>query len=245
MSRGSPVARWSRICLPMQEPQEIWVWSLCWEDPLEEEKTTHSSTLAWEILFSEEPGVHEITKNQTCLSDWKHTYSVSRTTANILLVHKKHLIKGPINEPTLGCVCRERQVEYHNGTNVYWVLAKSQALFLECILLQLLPVRSFGSPPFQFSSVTQSCPTLCDLMDCSTPGLHVHHQLPEFTQTHVHQVRDAIQPSHPLLSPSPAFILSQHQSLFKWVSSSHQVAKVLEFQLQPQSFQWTSRIDLL
>ena len=84
----------------------------------------------------------------------------------------------------------------------------------------------------QFSSVTQSCPTLCDPMNCSMPGLPVHHQLPEFTQTHVHQVGDAIQPSHPLLSPSPpAPNPSQHQSLFQWVNSSHQVAKVLEFQL--------------
>ena len=81
----------------------------------------------------------------------------------------------------------------------------------------------------QFSSVAQSCPTLCDPMNCSTPGLPVHHQLPELTQTRVHQVGDAIQPSHPLLSPSPAFSLSQHQSLFQWVNSSHEVAKVLEF----------------
>ena len=76
-------------------------------------------------------------------------------------------------------------------------------------------------------------------MNCSTPGLSVHLQLPEFTQTYVHWVCDAIQPSHPLSSPSPpAFNLSQHQGLFQWVSSSHQVAKVLEFQLQHQSFQW-------
>ena len=98
----------------------------------------------------------------------------------------------------------------------------------------------------QFSSVAQSCPTRCDPMDCSTPGFPVHHQLPEFTQTHVHRVGDAIQPSHPLSSPSPpAFNLSQHQGLFQWVSSSHQVAKVLEFQLQHQSFQWTLRINVL
>ena len=98
----------------------------------------------------------------------------------------------------------------------------------------------------QFSSVAQSCPTFCNPMDCSTPGLPVHHQLPEFTQTHVHWVNDAIQPFHPLLSPSPpALNLSQHQGLFKWVSSSHQVAKVLEFQLQHQSFQWIFRIDFL
>ena len=97
-----------------------------------------------------------------------------------------------------------------------------------------------------FSSVTQSCPTLCDPMDCSTPGLPVHHQLLELVQTHVHQVRDAIQPSHPLPSPSPpAFNLSQTQGLFKWVSSSHQMAKILEFQLQHQSFQWIFRTDFL
>ena len=86
------------------------------------------------------------------------------------------------------------------------------------------------------SSVAQLCLTLCETMDCSTPGLSVHHQLPELTQTHVHWVGDAIQPSHPLSSPSPpAFNLSQHQGLFKWVSSLHQVAKVLAFQLQHQS----------
>ena len=94
------------------------------------------------------------------------------------------------------------------------------------------------------SSVTQSCLTLCDLVNCSTPGLPVHPQLPEFIQTHVHWVSDAIQPSHPLSSPSPpALDLSQHQGLFQWASSSHQVAKVLEFQLQHQSFQWIPRTD--
>ena len=82
----------------------------------------------------------------------------------------------------------------------------------------------------QFSSVAQSCLTLCDHMDCSTPGFPVHHQLPELTQTHVHWVGDAIQPSHPLSSPCPpAFNLSQHQGLFRWVSSSHQVAKYWSF----------------
>ena len=98
----------------------------------------------------------------------------------------------------------------------------------------------------QFCSVAQSCPTLSDPMNRSTPGLPVHHQLPEFTQTHVHRVGDAIQPSHPLSSPSPPSLNpSQHQSFFQWVNSSHEVAKVLEFQLQHQSFQWTPRTDLL
>ena len=98
----------------------------------------------------------------------------------------------------------------------------------------------------QFSSVAQLCPTLCNPMDCSTPGLPVHHQLQEFTQTHVHRVGGTIQPSHPLSSPSPpTFNLSQHQGLSQWVSSLHQVAKVLEFQLQHQSFQWIFSTDFL
>ena len=104
---------------------------------------------------------------------------------------------------------------------------------------------------YQFSSVPQSCLTLCNPMDCSTPGLPVHYQLPEIAQTHVHLVSDVIQPSRLLSSPfPPAFNLSQHQGLFKWLSSSHQVAKVLELQLQHQSFQWylgliSFRIDWL
>ena len=98
----------------------------------------------------------------------------------------------------------------------------------------------------QFSSVAQSCPTFCDPMNHSTPCLPVHCQLPESTQTHVHWVSDAIQPSHPLSCPSPpAPNLSQHQGLFQWDSSSHQVAKVLECQLQHQSFQWIFRTDFL
>ena len=89
-----------------------------------------------------------------------------------------------------------------------------------------LTIQTFVSNNVQFSSVAQSCPTLCDPMNRSMPGFPVHHQLPESTQTHVHRVGDAIQPSHPLLSPSPpALNPSQHQGLFKWVSSSHQVAK--------------------
>ena len=99
---------------------------------------------------------------------------------------------------------------------------------LHILLVYLGSRESF----LQFSSVTQSCPTLCDPMNRSTPGLPVRHQLPEFSQTHVHRVSDANQPSHPLSSPSPpAPNPSQHQSLFQWVNSSHEVAKVLEFQL--------------
>ena len=111
---------------------------------------------------------------------------------------------------------------------------------------RLLLERKAVNHPRQFSSVAQSCPSLCDPMNRSTPGLPVHHQLLESTQTHVHRVGDAIQPSYPPSSPSPpAPNPSQHQGLFQWVSSSHQVAKVLEFQLQHQSFQCTPKTDLL
>ena len=94
--------------------------------------------------------------------------------------------------------------------------------------------------------VAKSCPTLCNLMKCSTPGFPILQHLLEFTQTNVHWVGDAIQPSHPLSSSSPpTFNLSQHQGLFQGVSSSHQVTKVLELQLQHQSFQWIFRFDFL
>ena len=101
----------------------------------------------------------------------------------------------------------------------------------------------YGQLMFDKVQFSHSVVTLCDPMNHSTPGLPVHHQLLESTQTHVHWVSDAIQPSHPLLSPSPpALSPSQHQGLFKWVSSTHQVATVLEFQLQHQYFQWTPRL---
>ena len=98
---------------------------------------------------------------------------------------------------------------------------------------------TLGSSMFSSFQSLSPCPTLCSPMEGSTPGFPVHHQLLELAQTHVQWVGDALQPSHPLLSPSfPAFNLSQHQGIFQWVSSLHHVAKVLEFQLQHQSFQW-------
>ena len=121
---------------------------------------------------------------------------------------------------------------------VFWMLSFKPAFSLSSFTLikrlfsSSLLSAILVSHSVQFSSVAQSCPTLCDPMNCSIPGLPVHHQLPEFTQTHVHQVGGAIQPSHPLSSPSPpAPNPSQHQTLFQWVNSSHEVAKVLEFQL--------------
>ena len=120
--------------------------------------------------------------------------------------------------------------------------------YLDNVIGELCPFKnmcwSFNS--VQFSLVAQLCPTFCNPMNRSMLGLPVHHQLPEFTQTHVRRVRDAIQPSHPLSSSfPPAPNPSQHQSLFQWVNSSHEVAKVLEFQLQHHSFQRNPRADLL
>ena len=124
-----------------------------------------------------------------------------------------------------------------------WSLLKHRSIDMRC---HSMISSSINGVSDQIRSVTQSCPTLCDPMDCSMPGFPVHHYLPEFAQTHVHWVSDAILPSHPLQPPSPlALNLSQNQGFFQWVGSSHQVAKVLEFQLQHQSFQWIFKVDWL
>ena len=150
-------------------------------------------------------------------------------------------------------VLRDCSKEVGGGIRLYTILQQREdAAWTSKIRYQvkefnILCMRRFEPlSSVQFSSVTQSCLTLCEPMDDSTPGFPVHHQLPEPTQTHVHWVSNAIQPSYPLSSPSPlALNLFQHQGLFQRVSSSHQVAKVLEFQLQHQSFQWTFRADCL
>ena len=128
----------------------------------------------------------------------------------------------------------------------YWLLWLLRVDHFKCIEFCYLYFANYThvypqlfSFSLSVSSVAQLCPTLCDPMDCSMPGFPVHHQLPELAQTHVHQVRDAIQSSHSLSSHFyPAFNLSQHQGLFQCISSLHQVAKVLELQFQHQSFQW-------
>ena len=157
----------------------------------------------------------------------------------------------------------EQKLYFYPTINIFhlcnlWTMVKMQISLIKYLSVHAhhftvsASSLSLNFPPLysetlvKFSSVAQSCPTLCDPMNRSMPDLLVHRQLPEFTQTHVHWVSDAIPPSHPLLSPSPpAFNLSQLPGLFRWVSSSHQVAKVLEFQLQHQSFQWIFRTDLL
>ena len=150
----------------------------------------------------------------------------------------------PGNNTGVGCHFLLQWIFLTQGLNLCLLrLLHWQARSLPLSLLG--DVQNSGSVS-SVSSVAQSCPALCDPMNRSTPGLPVHHQFLEFTQTHVHRVGDAIQPSHPLLSPSPpAPSPSQHQGLFQWVNSSHEVAKVLEFQPQHQSFQWTSRTGLL
>ena len=143
---------------------------------------------------------------------------------------------------TLGMVIHKWENDYHFSNSPQRVRGLSPTsvspFWGPCIWKMSLqnsspegPEDSPSGEPVQFSSVTQSCPTLWDPMNRSMPGLPVHHQLPEFTQTHVHRVIDAIQPSHPLSSPSPAPNPSQQQNLFQCVNFLHEVAKVLEFQL--------------
>ena len=126
----------------------------------------------------------------------------------------------------------------------YTVHGILQARILVYVAFPLSRGSSQSKDWTQFSSVAQSCLTLCDPMNCNTPGFPVHHQQSESTQTHGHWIGDAIQPSQPLLSPyPPPFNLSENQGLFKWVSSSQQVAKILEFPLQHQSFQYLGLIS--
>jgi len=133
-----------------------------------------------------------------------------------------------------------------NGLRAQWGCSECSLLWESLWSYNCFPIHGLPTWRYQFSSVAQLCLTLCNPMDCSSPGLPVHHHLPQFTQIHVHWVGDAIQPPHPLSSPSPpTFNHSQHQGLFQWVSSSHQVPKVLKFQLQHQSFQWIFRTDFL
>ena len=129
--------------------------------------------------------------------------------------------------PFLNPVCTSGCSQFTYCWSLTWMI-----LSITLLVCEINVIVQYFALSVQFSSVAQLCPTLCDPMVCSMPGLPVHHQLQEFTQTHVHRVGDAIQPSHPLSSPSPpALNLSQHQGFFKWVNSSHQVAKVLELKI--------------
>ena len=155
------------------------------------------------------------------------------------------------------CLCNGELVTadvVRHGSGPSWSVFVDELCVVPAGLVHLSAVFCLLSIPYSqkrntshtftqgFSSITQSCLTLCNPTDCSRPSLPVHHQLPELVQTHFHWVGDAIQPSHPLLSPCPPAL---NQGLFQGVSSSHQVAKVLEVQLQRQSFQWIFRADFL
>ena len=148
----------------------------------------------------------------------------------LVMLPKAHLtshsrMSGSVTDHTIVIIWVAKIFFCHIEKVIYRILDLECECLWKAIILPT--IRSV-----QFSSVAQSCSTLCDPMNHSTPGLPVHHQLPEFTQTHVHRVSDAIQPSHSLSSPSPpAPNPSQHQRLFQWVNSSHEVAKGLEFQL--------------
>ena len=181
----------------------------------------HSSTLAWKIPWT---GACPWGRKESDTTEW-HQFHFPHLL--LFSVYKRNWHSDP--DKTI-----------RGGTS----LPSSRTPSFPIKLYSLLQQKK--KKGIQFSSVTQSCPILCDPMNRSIPGLPVHHQLPESTQNHVHWVGDAIQPSHPLSFPSPpALNRSQHQGLFKWVSSSHQVAKVLELQLQNQSYQWIPRSDLL
>ena len=185
--------------LSVQKTQDMWVQSLGWEGPLEEEMASH---------------LPEKSHGQRSLAGYS-SWGYKKLDTTLWLSTHVHVRIYIINRM--------------------------------CGLQILMEPYWLASGKVQFSSVQPlSHVWLCDPMNCSKPGLPIHHQMPEYNQTHVHWVSDAIQPSHPLSSPfSPTFDLSQHQGLFKWFSSSHQVAKVLEVQLQHQFFQWTPRTDLL
>ena len=162
---------------------------------------------------------------------------------------KRHLLLGRKAMTNLDNILKSRDITLPTKVRLVKAMVFPVVVYCESWTIKKAECQRMFKLPHnctQFSSVAQSCMTFCDSMNYSLPGLPVHHQFPEFTQTHVHWVGDTIQPSHPLSSPSPpTFNLSQHQGLFKWVISSHQVAKGLEFQLQHQSFQWIFRTDFL
>ena len=200
--------------------------------------------------------VHRVVNCQTRLGSWTTTMS---SLAKCLFRSSAHCLIAYFVFPILSYMKRFYILEINPLSVISFAIIFSHSE--GCLLILLIvsfAVQKLSSLirfhlfnfisiiVVQFSSVPQSCLTICNPVNHSMPGLPVYHQLPESTQTHVHWVSDAIQPSHPLSSPSPpALNLSQHQGLFKWVSPLHQVAKVLEFQLHHQSLQWTPRADLL
>ena len=210
--------------------QQTWVWFLGWKDPLEEGLSTHSIILAWRNQWIEEPGGIQSIGSQRVRHDWRdwahmHMWSYYHflNCFGFVLCRSFPSLVFPAYRSSF-TVCRKDGFVVLNSLKF---ACMESFWFLHQLWMRVLLGRVFSnvgsSLSVQFSLVTQSCPTLWDPMNCSTPGLPVHHQLLEFTQTHVHQISDAIQPSHPLSSPSPlAPNPSQHQSLFQWVNSLHE-----------------------
>ena len=195
---------------------------------------TNSSVLAWRIPGMAEPGGLPSMGSHRVGHYW-----------NDLAAAAEYIMwNARLDEAQAGIKIARRNINNHGHADDTTLMAESKEL--KSLLLKVKrkveklaknstfkKLRSWRPVSSdQIRSVSQLCPTLCDPMNRSTPGLTVHHQLPEFTETHTHRLSDAIQPSHPLSSPSPpAPNPSQNQGLFQWVNSSHQVAKVLEFQL--------------
>ena len=185
------------------------------------------SFLSWRCFFHNNTCTHRETDRQRVLYS-NFPLLINFTYSNVY-VSMEAQEGGDICAPMAGSCCCTAEISTTLWSNYPPIKSKLRIFSLQYVVL-----------------AAQSCLTLCDPMDCSTPGLPVHHQPTEVTQTHVLRVGDAIQQSHPLLSPSPhTFNLSQHQGLFQWVGCSHKVAKVLEFQLQHQSFQWIFRTAFL
>ena len=185
---------------------------------------THSSILAWRIpwtiLWAWQAIVHEVEKSWIWLRQFS-THHVGRKVVFITMLLLPWCYQLPASICHGVSLCSHSREDFPTLVINHFRQEEKGQRAEE-------GNSSKMASSVQFGSVAQLCLTLCNPMNRSTPGLPVHHQLLEFTQTHVHWVSDAIQPSHPLLSPSPlALNLSQHQGLFKWVSSSHQVAKVL------------------
>ena len=210
----------------------MWVWPLGQEDPLEEEMATHSSILAWRIPWTEEPGGLQSMGSQRLAQD----LGTSAQKTPLMNSMKLLLVLSFFWQDFL-----RRELNVHRLAT-----GKEEENF---ILVLKIPSVKPSSALEIISSIQFSRSAVSDSLWPHEPQ-HARPPSPSPTtrapQTHVHWIRDAIQPSHPLSSPSPPDLnLSQHQGLFKWISSSHQVAKGLEFQLQHQSFQWTPWTDLL